>query len=171
MDVEKARQAPENDSSIRAMVTVHFAGHPCDMDRVMVLAAEFDVKVIEDAAHALLTAYCGRLIGIHGHAVVYSFYATKTLATGEEGMVVSGDAAAVQRMRTMRLQGINRDVFNRYTSERSSWYDEVVAPGYKYNMTDLETCARDILRRRFRSHHGPWRCAGTRRRTRRIRPA
>ncbi len=137
MDIYLARRALESQPGIKAIVPVHFAGHPCDMDRLMALAAEFDVKVIEDAAHALPTEYRGRLIGGHGHAVVYSFYVTKTLATGEGGMVVSVDPDACRRMRTMRLHGINRDVFNRYTSELPAWYYEVVAPGYKYNMTDL----------------------------------
>ena len=137
MDVEKARRALQTETGVKAIVPVHFAGHPCDLDPILDLAREFDLKVIEDAAHALPAEYRGQLIGTHGDAVVYSFYVTKTLATGEGGMVVSKDADALRRMRTMRLHGINRDVFNRYTSELPAWYYEVVAPGYKYNMTDL----------------------------------
>lgn len=137
MDTEKARQALESNPGIKAIVPVHFAGHPCDLDSILALAREFGLKVVEDAAHAFPAEYRGQLIGSHGDAVVYSFYVTKTLATGEGGMVVSKDADALKRMRTMRLHGINRDVFNRYTSELPAWYYEVVAPGYKYNMTDL----------------------------------
>ena len=121
----------------KAIIPVHFAGQACDMDDLCRLAREYDLKIVEDAAHAFPTEYKSRMIGTVGDITVYSFYATKTLATGEGGMVVTDNDEWAQRIRTMRLHGINRDVFDRYRSEKPSWYYEVVAPGFKYNMADL----------------------------------
>ncbi|MDZ7804415.1 MAG: DegT/DnrJ/EryC1/StrS family aminotransferase [Thiohalophilus sp.] len=103
----------------------------------MALARQNEVTVIEDAAHALPTTYHDQMIGTIGDLTVYSFYVTKTIATGEGGMVVTNNDEYAERIRTMRLHGISRDVFDRYTSDKPSWYYEVVAPGYKYNMTDI----------------------------------
>lgn len=122
----------------RAIIPVHFAGLSVDMDTVLKLASKYDLKVIEDAAHALPTTLDGKIIGsLDSDAAVFSFYATKTVTTGEGGMLVTHDRQIAKRARTMRLHGIDRDVFNRYTNKRSNWYYEVVAPGYKYNMTDI----------------------------------
>jgi dTDP-4-amino-4,6-dideoxygalactose transaminase len=121
----------------RGVVPVHFAGLPVDRGGLEDLAAQHDLRVVEDAAHALPTMSSGRLVGQgSSEAVVFSFYATKTITTGEGGMVVTADPALAQRIRTMRLHGINRDVFDRYTSTKPSWHYEVVAPGFKYNLTD-----------------------------------
>lgn len=121
-----------------AIAPVHFAGLAVPDSALTRFAAKHDIHVIEDAAHALPTINEGRLVGTHGHsATVYSFYATKTMTTGEGGMVVTQNEALAARMRTMRLHGINRDVFDRYTSTKPAWYYEVIAPGYKYNMTDV----------------------------------
>jgi dTDP-4-amino-4,6-dideoxygalactose transaminase len=106
------------------------------MQQLGQLAAQFGVPMVEDAAHALPSTFGGKLIGTFSEATVFSFYATKTIATGEGGMVVSRNEQLLQRMRTMRLHGINRDVFDRYTSSAPKWYYEVVAPGFKYNMPD-----------------------------------
>jgi dTDP-4-amino-4,6-dideoxygalactose transaminase len=122
----------------RAIMPVHFAGLACDMKAISAIAAGRNIRVIEDAAHAFPASCGGHSIGaLDTDATVFSFYATKTLATGEGGMVVTRDKAIASRCRTMRLHGINRDVFDRYTSNRASWYYEVVAPGFKYNMTDI----------------------------------
>lgn len=121
---------------IRALLPVHFAGQACDLDALGALAARHGIPLVEDAAHALPTTWNGELIGRHGRATVFSFYATKTIATGEGGMVVSRDEALLARARTMRLHGINRDVFDRYRSTAPAWYYEVVAPGFKYNLPD-----------------------------------
>lgn len=122
----------------KAIIPVHFAGLPCDMDPIITLARQHDLRVIEDAAHALPATYCGRTVGtLDTDATVFSFYATKTLATGEGGMVVTADRALAARCRVMRLHGIDRDVFDRYVSSRPSWHYDVVAPGFKYNMTDI----------------------------------
>lgn len=122
----------------KAIIPVHFAGLACDMDAILALAAKHDLKVIEDAAHAIPTTSGGQLVGaLRSDATVYSFYVTKTLATGEGGMVVTCDPEIAARCRVMRLHGISRDVFERYSSDKPSWYYEVVAPGFKYNMTDI----------------------------------
>ena len=122
---------------IKAVIPVHVAGLPCNMQAIEELACENGWSVVDDAAHSLPTRHGGRLIGRWGRATAFSFYATKTLCTGEGGMVVTREAAVAERMRVMRLHGINRDAFDRYRSDRPSWYYEIVAPGFKYNMGDI----------------------------------
>ncbi|MEJ6483221.1 DegT/DnrJ/EryC1/StrS family aminotransferase [Nostoc punctiforme UO1] len=122
----------------KAIMPVHFGGLACDMQSILTIAQKHQLKVVEDAAHAIPTTYQGKLIGsLDSDVTVYSFYATKTIATGEGGMLVTRNPEIAQRCRTMRLHGINRDAFDRYTSTKPSWYYEVVAPGFKYNMTDV----------------------------------
>ena len=122
----------------KAIIPVHFAGLSCDMDAILAIARKHGLKVVEDAAHALPTTYNGQLIGsMDSDATAYSFYATKTITTGEGGMVVVRDPVVAKRCRIMRLHGISRDAFDRYTSTKPSWHYEVVAPGCKYNMTDI----------------------------------
>jgi len=122
----------------KAIVPVHFAGLACDITSILAIAKKFGLKVIEDAAHALPTTCNKRLVGsLDTDATVFSFYATKTIATGEGGMVVTHNAEMAKRCRVMRLHGISRDAFDRYTSTKPSWHYEVVAPGFKYNMTDI----------------------------------
>jgi dTDP-4-amino-4,6-dideoxygalactose transaminase len=122
----------------RAILPVHYGGFPCEMDSLLQLARGRGLRVIEDAAHALPTYYKGKLIGsLDSDASVFSFYATKTITTGEGGMVVTRNEAIAKRARVMRLHGIDRDAFDRYTSNKPSWYYEVVAPGFKYNLTDI----------------------------------
>ncbi|MCL4112743.1 UNVERIFIED_CONTAM: hypothetical protein GTU68_021761, partial [Idotea baltica] len=131
------RQALANHKNVKAIMPVHFAGQSCEMDEILAIAKEHDIKVVEDAAHALPTTYKGKTIGSISDITVYSFYVTKTIATGEGGMVTTENKDFLSRMKTMRLHGINRDVFDRYTSDKPSWFYEVVEPGYKYNMTDV----------------------------------
>ena len=122
----------------RAIMPVHFAGLACDMDAILAIAREHNLKVVEDAAHAMPTCYKGKLIGtLDSDVTVFSFYANKTMTTGEGGMVVTKDEALAARMKVMRLHGINRDAFDRFTSKTPAWYYEIVAPGFKYNMTDM----------------------------------
>lgn len=137
MSIEGLSEVLRREKGVKAIIPVHFAGQACDMDRIQELAAEYEIKVVEDAAHAFPASYRGRQIGTIGELTVYSFYATKTISTGEGGMVVTDDDALASRIKVMRLHGINRDVFDRYTSDKPSWYYEVIAPGYKYNMTDI----------------------------------
>jgi dTDP-4-amino-4,6-dideoxygalactose transaminase len=117
---------------------VHFAGLGCDMQAILAIARKHNLKVVEDAAHALPTRVGGELVGkLASDVTVFSFYATKTITTGEGGMVVCRDADIAKRCRLMRLHGINRDAFDRYTSNKPSWYYEIVAPGFKYNLSDV----------------------------------
>jgi len=124
-------------SKTRAIIPVHYGGQPCDMDEIFSIAKKYQLKIVEDAAHALPSMYKGRKIGTISDITCFSFYATKTLATGEGGMICTEDDDIAKRCSIMRLHGMSRDAWNRYTSE-GSWYYEVVAPGYKYNMTDIQ---------------------------------
>jgi dTDP-4-amino-4,6-dideoxygalactose transaminase len=122
----------------KAVVPVHFAGLACDMDAIIAIAKKNNIKVVEDAAHALPTVYKGNLIGTLGSDVtVFSFYANKTMTTGEGGMVVTANPDIAKRCKVMRLHGISRDAFDRYTSTKPSWFYEIIAPGFKYNMPDI----------------------------------
>jgi dTDP-4-amino-4,6-dideoxygalactose transaminase len=113
----------------KAIIPVHYAGLAADMPALLAIAQQHGLKVVEDAAHALPTACGGQLVGtLQSDATVFSFYANKTITTGEGGMLVA---------KTMRLHGMNRDAFDRFTSTVPSWYYEVVAPGFKYNLTDI----------------------------------
>jgi len=122
----------------RAIIPVHYGGLAADMPAILEIARRHGLGVVEDAAHALPATCAGKLVGTLGSdATVFSFYANKTITTGEGGMVVCRDAKLVQRMKTMRLHGMSRDAFDRFTSTVPSWYYEVVAPGFKYNLTDI----------------------------------
>jgi len=122
----------------KAIMPVHYGGLAADMPALLALAQKHGLKVIEDAAHALPTTSHGQLIGtLQSDVTVFSFYANKTITTGEGGMVVTRNAALAQRMKVMRLHGINRDAFDRFTAKVPSWYYEIVAPGFKYNLTDI----------------------------------
>lgn len=121
----------------RAIIPVHLAGHPCNMGAIHALASKHNLRVIEDAAHALPACYCGSTIGSLSEFTAFSFYATKTLTTGEGGMVTTANADAANRMRMMRLHGIEKDGWKRYTAE-GSWYYEVHEAGFKYNFSDLQ---------------------------------
>ncbi|SFA80139.1 dTDP-4-amino-4,6-dideoxygalactose transaminase [Collimonas sp. OK607] len=125
-------------SKTKVIMPVHYAGLACDMDALLELAHAHGVKVVEDAAHAFPTSYKGRLIGtLDSDITVFSFYANKTMTTGEGGMVVTKDPALAKRMKIMRLHGISKDAFDRFTSKTPSWFYEIVAPGFKYNLTDI----------------------------------
>ncbi|OWY39061.1 UDP-4-amino-4,6-dideoxy-N-acetyl-beta-L-altrosamine transaminase [Xenophilus sp. AP218F] len=122
----------------RAIMPVHFAGLACEMDEIIAIAREHGVKVVEDAAHSMPTYYKGKLVGtLDSDVTVFSFYANKTMTTGEGGMVVSRDKDIIARCKIMRLHGISRDAFDRYVSKTPAWFYEVVAPGFKYNMSDI----------------------------------
>ena len=122
----------------KAIVPVHYAGLAADMPALLAIAREHGLKVVEDAAHALPTTCGGQLVGtLASDVTVFSFYANKTITTGEGGMLVTRDEAIAQRARVMRLHGMNRDAFDRFTAKVPSWYYEVVAPGFKYNLTDI----------------------------------
>jgi dTDP-4-amino-4,6-dideoxygalactose transaminase len=122
----------------KVIIPVHYGGRAADMDALLSMAERHGLKIVEDAAHAIPTTCGGRLVGTLGSAAtVFSFYANKTITTGEGGMVVTRDAATAERIRVMRLHGMSRDAFNRFTAQVPSWYYEVIAPGFKYNLTDI----------------------------------
>ena len=141
----------------KAIIPVHFGGQACDMDALAALAREHDLALVEDAAHAFPTQLNGRTVGALGDVTCFSFYATKTLATGEGGMATTDREDLADRMRVMSLHGISKDAWKRYTAE-GSWYYEIVAPGFKYNMTDIAAAlglvqlrrAEELLRGRRR---------------------
>ena len=136
-----------------AVIPVHYGGLPCDMKAICEIAEKYGIKVIEDAAHSFPSQVNGGLeppqyAGTIGDAGVFSFYATKTITTGEGGMVVTRNKAIADRVKIMRSHGIDRSVWNRYTDTKASWYYEVVAPGFKYNIPDiLSALGRVQLRR------------------------
>lgn len=121
----------------KAIMPVHFAGHPCDLSKILEIAKRYDLKIIEDAAHALPAMYNGDMIGTIGDATCFSFYATKNLSTAEGGMIATNDDDLAERMRVLSLHGISKDAWKRYSSE-GSWYYEIEAAGFKYNFTDIQ---------------------------------
>ena len=124
--------------STKAIIPVHYGGLAADMPAILAIARRHGLKVVEDAAHALPTTSSGRLVGtLDSEAAVFSFYANKTITTGEGGMLVTRDGALAKRAQVMRLHGMSRDAFDRFTASVPSWYYEIVAPGFKYNLTDI----------------------------------
>lgn len=134
MDPERIRAAIT--PRTRAIVVVHYGGHPADLDAIEAIAAEHGLLVVEDAAHALPARYRGRLIGAGSNPTAFSFYATKNLTTGEGGML-TGDPEFLRRARIVSLHGMSRDGWNRY-AEGGHWFYEIEMPGFKYNMTDIQ---------------------------------
>ncbi|GLI52418.1 DegT/DnrJ/EryC1/StrS family aminotransferase [Thermodesulfovibrio yellowstonii] len=120
----------------KAIIPVHYSGQPADMDEILEIAKKYNLFVIEDAAHSLPAWYKGRIVGIIGDITAFSFYATKTLATGEGGMVTTDNDEWADKIRILRLHGISKDAWKRYSKE-GSWEYDVLDNGYKYNMTDI----------------------------------
>jgi len=135
MDVQELRRRVTYRT--RAIMPVHFAGHPCGMSEIMEFARSRNISIIEDAAHAFPAQYKGRNIGTLGELTAFSFYATKTLTTGEGGMVTTDDQRLAERIRLMSLHGMNKDAWKRYAAN-GSWRYEVVEAGFKYNLTDIQ---------------------------------
>jgi dTDP-4-amino-4,6-dideoxygalactose transaminase len=140
-NIDPASVAERITSRTRAVIPVHFAGAPCDMDSIWSLAKKCRLFVIEDAAHAAGTLYRGHHVGAEcfpSDAVAFSFYATKNLTTGEGGMVVTNQDVLAARIKMLTLHGISTDAWNRYGKE-GSWYYEVFKNGFKYNLTDIQS--------------------------------
>jgi perosamine synthetase len=146
LDCEHARQVAESavkqGKILRAILPVHYGGKIADMESVLRLAADYSLTVIEDAAHCCPAFYRDketqpwRSVGAESAVSCFSFYANKCITTGEGGMACTNDDQLAERMRVMSLHGISKDAWKRFTSE-GSWYYEIVAPGYKYNLTDI----------------------------------
>ena len=122
----------------KAIIPVHFGGHSCEMDEIIRIAKQYNLKIIEDAAHALPSLYKNKKIGTFSDAVCFSFYATKTLSTGEGGMVTTNNKKIAKKVSLQRLHGINGDAWKRY-ERNNDWYYEVIDLGYKYNTTDIQS--------------------------------
>jgi len=135
LDPEKAAAAAVT-SRTRAIIAVHYAGHPVDLDAIRALSTSHGLALIEDAAHALPARYKGQWIGSGENPVSFSFYATKNMTTGEGGMLTASPEF-LERARVVALHGMSRDAWNRYDA-KGSWFYEVVLPGFKYNMTDIQ---------------------------------
>ena len=121
----------------RAIVPVHFAGRACDMDELGAIAREFDLKLIEDCAHAIETEWKGRKAGTFGDFGCFSFYVTKNITTGEGGMVIARSESAIERIKVLALHGMTKDAWRRFSDEGYRHY-QVVEAGFKYNMMDLQ---------------------------------
>jgi dTDP-4-amino-4,6-dideoxygalactose transaminase len=121
----------------RAILPVHYAGYPCEMDAILEIARKRNLKVIEDAAHSFPSRYHGQVIGTLGDITCFSFYATKTLTTGEGGMVTTENPEFAERMRILSLHGISKDAWKRYTAA-GTWRYDILEFGFKYNLTDLQ---------------------------------
>ena len=141
-------------SKTRAIIPVHFAGQPCDMDEIYKIAKQYNLKIIEDAAHAIPSSYKGVKIGAlqMSDITCFSFYATKTLSTGEGGMATTNNSAYAKNMKINRLHGISKDAWDRYTI-KGAWRYDIVDNGNKYNTTDINSSIgivqlkkQDILR-------------------------
>ncbi len=168
LNLDPARMEAAITSRTRAVMPVHFGGHPCEMDTILDTCRARGIAVIEDAAHAVGAAYKGRPVGSLGDATCFSFYATKNLTTAEGGALATDDDAAAEKARLLMLHGMSRDAWMRYTSA-GSWFYEVVLPGFKYNMTDLAAALGLHQLRRLPEFNeapaGTWRDASTRRST------
>jgi dTDP-4-amino-4,6-dideoxygalactose transaminase len=142
IDPEQIEAAIRRTAGVKAILPVHLYGHPADMDAIYDIASRHDLAVIEDAAHSFPARYRGRMIGAAApgfdmpNLVAFSFYATKNLTTGEGGML-TGSPDQIDSARVWSLHGMSRDAFKRYTSD-GSWFYDVVLPGFKYNMPDIQ---------------------------------
>lgn len=136
--LEGIRKHPD----VRFLVVVHYGGQAAQMTSngqlgILDICKAHNIRIVEDAAHAFPTKLDGRLVGSFGDITCFSFYANKTITTGEGGMLMTNDSELYNRCKLMRLHGINRDVWDRFTSDKPSWEYDVVAPGFKYNMPDV----------------------------------
>ena len=122
---------------IKAVVPIHIAGNVCRMQDIMTLAKKYEVYIIEDAAHSFPSKTDNGYAGTMGDIGVFSFYATKTITTAEGGMVCTANDELAKRMTTMRMHGIDRSVWDRYTADKASWEYDVIEAGYKYNLPDI----------------------------------
>jgi perosamine synthetase len=138
----------ESGGRLRALVPVHYGGQACEMTAMRAIADQYGLFLLDDAAHALPASFDGRQVGAMGNPTAFSFYATKTLTTAEGGMLTTDDEDLAARVRLMALHGISRDAWKRYAAE-GSWAYEVVAAGFKYNLTDIAAALGRVQLRRL----------------------
>ena len=137
MNIDPKQIEPLIKEKTRAVLPVHFAGRPCRMDNIMALSKKYDLKIIEDAAHAIETVAQGKKVGTIGDCSCFSFYVTKNVVTGEGGMITTDNQRYAERIKIMALHGMTEDAWHRFSDEGFKHY-EVVYPGYKYNMMDIQ---------------------------------
>lgn len=137
IDVEKIEDSLKKDKTIKAVVPVHIAGLPCNMKDINFLGKKYGAAVIEDAAHAFPSKTEAGYAGTLADAGVFSFYATKTITSGEGGMICVKNGKAAERIKLMRSHGINRTIWDRYTDTKASWQYDVTEAGWKFNMPDI----------------------------------
>jgi len=130
-------KAINENPDVKYLIIVHYGGQAAQMDQIVEICKQHSIKILEDAAHAFPTKLNGKMIGTFGDITCFSFYANKTITTGEGGMLVTEDEEIYKRAKVMRLHGINRDIWDRFTSKKPSWEYDVIEAGFKYNMTDL----------------------------------
>jgi dTDP-4-amino-4,6-dideoxygalactose transaminase len=153
LTIDPAQIAARITPRTRAIVPVHMAGVPADMDAILDLAGRHDLRVVEDAAHALPSWYGDRPIGSIGDLTAFSFYAGKNITTGEGGMITTDREEWANTLRQRRLHGIDRDAWKRYAGD-GSWFYEVGYPGFKCNMTDLNAALGLEQLRKLERFHG-----------------
>ncbi|WP_339909742.1 DegT/DnrJ/EryC1/StrS family aminotransferase [Symmachiella dynata] len=159
LNIDPASIAAKITPKTKAIIPVHYAGQPCDMDAIHAVAQEHKLPVVEDAAHAIPARYGERTVGTISDITCFSFYANKTITTGEGGMVTTDSDDLAARMRIMSLHGISKDAWKRFSAE-GSWYYEITAAGFKHNMTDVAaSIGLHQLRRCDEFWEGRTRCA------------
>jgi dTDP-4-amino-4,6-dideoxygalactose transaminase len=136
------KAAIEENPGVKTLIVVHYGGQAAKMtipdgEGILDICRKHGIRVVEDAAHAFPSRLDGKIIGSFGNVTCFSFYANKTITTGEGGMLVTQDEEIAKRARVMRLHGIDRDIWNRFTADKPNWEYDVVAPGFKYNMPDI----------------------------------
>jgi dTDP-4-amino-4,6-dideoxygalactose transaminase len=151
LNIDPALVARAITPKTRAIIAVHYAGHPAELDALRFLAAEHNLALIEDAAHALPAHYRGEMIGASANPVAFSFYATKNMTTAEGGML-TGTPEFLEHARIIALHGMSRDAWKRY-DRRGDWRYDVLHPGYKYNMTDVQASLGLCQLRKLRAFH------------------
>ena len=131
------RKAINNNPDVKYLIIVHYGGQAADMFEILQICKENNIKIVEDAAHAFPSRLNQRMVGSFGDITCFSFYANKTITTGEGGMIVTDNEDVYKRVKTMRLHGINKDIWDRFTAKVPSWEYDVVEAGFKYNMPDV----------------------------------
>jgi dTDP-4-amino-4,6-dideoxygalactose transaminase len=134
---EILQEAIIKNPDVKYLIIVHYGGHSANMPEIMKICNQNSIKILEDAAHAFPAKLNGKMVGSFGDVTCFSFYANKTITTGEGGMLVTDNKEIYKRVKTMRLHGINKDIWDRFTAKTPSWEYDVVEAGYKYNMPDV----------------------------------
>ena len=137
MNIDPREIVKKITSKTKAIIPVHFAGRPCDMDAIMAIARKYDLKVIEDCAHAIEAEYKGKKVGTFGDIGCFSFYVTKNIVTGEGGMAITNNEEYADKIKILALHGMSKDAWKRFSDEGYKHY-QVVEAGFKYNMMDLQ---------------------------------